>query len=174
MTPRLHDLPHLLGAVRVMGADSGSRPIETAFVPSAWRARCRLANLELQQLTANEIEDLAAGEETDQMRVAAKAPHAHEVLTAAFDSGPLAAVFLKPPHNAFDAIAAEQNMTLQQRVDLSLSHALENGYAEILTWPPADIAADLMAYDDGMIDEDRAALEACCADWLRRRQQVPA
>lgn len=43
----------------------------------------------------------------------------------------------------------------QELVNENLNAALENHYDDLLTWPPRDVAFDLMAYSDDFCNVER-------------------
>lgn len=104
------ELPRLKLALDLMGVDTGSNVISNATVPDDWEMRCRLAEDELLQLSPEDVETLTQGECTDMNAIGERAPNAHEILNAAFDSGPLAEVFFDPWRSIFDAREAEDRI----------------------------------------------------------------
>lgn len=103
----ISELPRLKLALDLMGVDNGSNVVSNATAPPDWEMRCRLAEDELLQLSPEDMETLTQGECTDMDAVGERAPNAHEILNAAFDSGPLAETFFDPWRSIFDAREAE-------------------------------------------------------------------
>lgn len=104
------ELPRLKLALDLMGVDNGSNVISGATIPADWEMRCRLAEDELLQLSSADLKTLTQGECTDMDAVGERAPNAHEILHAAFDSGPLAEIFFDPWRSIFDAREAEDRV----------------------------------------------------------------
>lgn len=107
---KLAELPRLKGVLDLMGLDNGADVIATAPIPADWEMRARLAEDELLQLSASQVETLAMGECFEMEAVARLAPNAAEILEASFDDGPLAELFFTPWRSIYDAHDAEQRV----------------------------------------------------------------
>lgn len=56
---------------------------------------------------------------------------------------------------------------LQKKVDRALDAAVfENGYVELMTLGPEEVAVDLCTYDDAMENEDLNEVTKCVTDYI--------
>lgn len=111
---KLCELPRLKQALDLMGVDNGADAIGEAVIPAAWEMNARLAEVELLQLSADEVKTLAQGEQSEQHVIAKLAPNADRILVAAFDAGELADIFFSPWRSIHDARAAEKRVAAER------------------------------------------------------------
>lgn len=103
---KVGEFPDVALALAYLGADIGAYVNHTAEVPEKWLERFDQANTELEDLTNDQIENLAIGEETEQQQVAKIAPITDAILHDAFD-GDLGDVVFTACESAYEALQSE-------------------------------------------------------------------
>jgi hypothetical protein len=105
-TMKLGEFKRLLELVRLMGVDNGADPDAEATIPSEYEQCARDAEIELRDLSGDDMEMLAYGEETEREGVAINCPQADRFLQAAFDDGDLSEIVFIAWQTALDSLEA--------------------------------------------------------------------